>query len=168
MAGNHDDLTLRLATVADAEAVKTLTCCVFEKYIEQIGRVPRTMLADYAQVIASEQVWVVEENRYLVAVLVLAARKNHYHINNLAVHPDKQRQGLGRALLRHADKQSIQAGYQEIWLHTNETMTGNIRLYTAMGYQEKYRQLYQGTYSLYMRKDLKRKDLRRKDLRHEG
>ncbi|MEM9907666.1 MAG: GNAT family N-acetyltransferase [Cyanobacteria bacterium P01_D01_bin.44] len=151
---SHHKLALRPAISADADAVKALTCRVFEKYIEQIGRIPRPMLADYELVIANEHVWVVEENNQLVAVLVLAIRENHYHINSIAVRPDKQRQGLGKALLSHAEDQSIQAGYCEIWLHTNETMTHNIRLYTSVGYKEMYRQTKQGTDSLYMKKEL--------------
>lgn len=150
----HRNLTLRPAIGTEADAVKTLICHVFEKYIDQIGRTPRSMLADYDQVIANGHVWVVEENEQLVAVLVLAVHENHYHINSIAVRPDKQQQGLGKALLRHAEEQSIQAGYREIWLHTNETMTHNIRLYTSVGYKEMYRQTKQGTDSLYMKKEL--------------
>lgn len=147
-------LTLRPAILSDAHGVKRLTQLAFEKYISKIGGTPRTMLRDYHQVIHQDQVWVVEENGTLLAVLVLASCDHYFHINNLAVHPAWQRRGLGKALLHHAERQSRRAGYGEIWLHTNETMVGNIRLYTSLGYEEIYRQTYHVTASIYMRKIL--------------
>ncbi|MEO1353017.1 MAG: GNAT family N-acetyltransferase [Cyanobacteria bacterium J06635_15] len=152
---NTRGLTLRPAAVDDADAVKQLSCIAFEKYVDQIGRTPRVMLADYRQVIARDRVWVVDERAQLIAVLVLVINDTHYHINNIAVHPNNQRQGIGKALLRQAEAQSIHEGYGEIWLHTNETMVHNIRLYTSIGYQEMYRKAYPGSKSLYMRKTLK-------------
>lgn len=147
-------LSLRPAVLSDSSSIKQLTQLAFKKYISKIGGTPRTMLRDYRQVIDQDQVWVVEGNRAIVAVLVLAPGDRHFHISNLAVHPTWQRQGLGKALLHHAEQQSQQAGYGEIWLHTNETMVGNIRLYASLGYEEMYRQTYHTTASVYMRKSL--------------
>ncbi|MBE9066207.1 GNAT family N-acetyltransferase [Leptolyngbya cf. ectocarpi LEGE 11479] len=147
-------LTLRPAIPKDAHGIKQLTQLAFDKYIPQIGGTPRTIRRDYRQVIHQDQVWVVEENETLVAVLVLASCDHHFHISNLAVHPTWQRRGLGKGLLHHAEQQSQRAGYSEIWLHTNEIMVGNIRLYTSLGYEEMYRQTYHATASIYMRKIL--------------
>jgi ribosomal protein S18 acetylase RimI-like enzyme len=147
-------LTLRPSIPSDAQKVKQLTQLAFEKYIPKIGGAPRTMLRDYHQVIQQNQVWVVEENGALIAVLVLVSCNHHFHISNLAVHPAWQRRGVGTALLHHAEQQSQQVGYGEIWLHTNETMVGNIRLYSSLGYEEMYRQTYHATASIYMRKIL--------------
>lgn len=147
-------LTLRLAIPRDAHGIKQLTQLAFDKYIPQIGGTPRSLMRDYHQVIHQGQVWVVEENGTLVSVLVLASCDHHFHISNLAVHPTWQRRGLGKALLYHAEQQSQQAGYDEIWLHTNESMVGNVRLYTSLGYEEMYRQIYHATASIYMRKIL--------------
>ncbi|EKU98541.1 acetyltransferase [Leptolyngbya sp. PCC 7375] len=152
---NRLGLTLRPAKVSDAENIETLTQEAFEQYIQLIRGIPRTMLTDYHQVVKNDCVWVVESHSQLIAVLVLSPRDDHYHITNIAVHPTWQRQGLGSALLSHAEAQSHQADYGEIWLHTNEVMVDNIRLYTAMGYKEIYRLTYHGTASIYMRKSLR-------------
>lgn len=153
-------LTLRPATPKDAHGIKRLTQLAFDKYITQLGSTPRTLLRNYHQVIHQDQVWVVDDDDdddddgALIAVLVLASCDHHFHISNLAVHPTWQRRGLGKGLLHHAEQQSQRAGYDEIWLHTNEIMVGNIRLYLSLGYEEMYRQTYHATPSIYMRKIL--------------
>ncbi|MEM1253361.1 MAG: GNAT family N-acetyltransferase [Cyanobacteria bacterium P01_H01_bin.21] len=148
-------LRLRPAILDDAETIKGLNRIAFEPYISQIGGTPRTMLADYHQVIEQDHVWVVEEPGSLIAVLVLSLQDDHYHIDNIAVHPEWRRRGLGKALLHHAEIQSRRANHGEIWLHTNEIMVSNIRLYTAIGYEEIYRRTYHVTDSIYMRKRLR-------------
>ncbi|MGF1537586.1 MAG: GNAT family N-acetyltransferase [Elainellaceae cyanobacterium] len=147
-------MVLRLAELAEAPEVKSFVCSLFESFIAKIGRVPRSMLADYAAVILRDRVWIVEEGEQLIAVLVLAQEANHYHIKTLAVRPDRQGKGLGRTLLRHAEVQSTESGYKEIWLHTNATMSCNVKLYSSVGYREMYREIYQGSESIYMRKEL--------------
>lgn len=145
---------LRLADLTDAAVVKAFICCIFEPFTAQIGRVPRSMLADYRQVIQRDRVWVVEEGGDLIAVLVLGRKSAHYHIKSLAVRPDCQGKGMGHALLHHAEEQSMAAGYREIWLHTGVTMPRNIQLYSSLGYRAMYREIYQGSESIYMRKEI--------------
>ncbi|MEO0407443.1 MAG: GNAT family N-acetyltransferase [Cyanobacteria bacterium P01_A01_bin.135] len=149
-------LAIRLAEPAEAPAVKSFICSIFKAFISQIGRIPRSMLADYAQMIQRDRVWVVVEDGQLIAVLVLAREPAHYHIKTLAVRSDRRGKGLGRALLRHAEVQSTEGGYREIWLHTNATMTRNLQLYRSIGYRERYRETYQGSESIYMCKELSR------------
>ena len=177
---NQHSFLLRAAIPTDAKAITALIHITFDHYIPKIGRVPSALLANYREVIERDRVWVVETRSpvssakssagnasaiahqpdSLIAVLVLTLETNHhapnhhYHINTLAVHPQHQRQGIGKALLRHAEQEAIAAGHPEIWLHTNETMTHNIRLYTSIGYEERYRKIKPSTNSIYMRKPL--------------
>ena len=112
------------------------------------------MLADYTAVIAQHQVWVVEDGGELVGGLVLIPSGDHLLLDNIAVHPEHQGRGVGRALLELADTQARAQGYGELHLYTHETMTENIALYTRLGWSETHRGQQAGYSRVFMRKPL--------------
>ncbi len=112
------------------------------------------MLADYAKEIARHQVWVAEEERQIIGGLVLIPKEDHLLLDNIAVHPDHQGRGVGRALLELADSEALSQGYRELGLYTHETMTENIALYGRNGWVETHRGHQAGYARVFMRKRL--------------
>jgi ribosomal protein S18 acetylase RimI-like enzyme len=112
------------------------------------------MLADYAEVIAHHQVWVAEAEQQIIGGLVLIPEEDTLLLDNIAVHPNYQGRGIGRALLELADAEALCQGYDELRLYTHETMTENIALYTRNGWVETHRGHQAGYARVFMRKRL--------------
>ena len=53
---------------------------------------------------------------------------------NIAVVPDRQRQGIGTALLRHAIQTARKAGFRILEIGTGDSGTGQIALYERCGF----------------------------------
>lgn len=85
--------------------------------------------------ILAGHVWVVKMGGKVRGgiVLVLGAAA---HIANLAVHPDANGQGAGKALIEHARQVATEAGYREINLATHAKMTGTQAFYRKQGWIE--------------------------------
>jgi ribosomal protein S18 acetylase RimI-like enzyme len=148
------DWRLRRAEPTDAPALASCVEAAYHHYIPRIGKPPGPMLADYAEVIARHQVWVAEAERQIIGVLVLIPEEDTLLLDNIAVHPDHQRRGIGRALLELADAEALCQGYDELRLYTHETMTENIALYTRNGWVETHRGHQAGYARVFMRKRL--------------
>ena len=70
----------------------------------------------------------------LIALLETVAEGRELLIVNVAVDPDRQREGLGQRLMRHAEDLARAAGFEGTRLYTNALMTANIALYERLGY----------------------------------
>ena len=143
------------AAHADADAIHALTRAVYAKYVPQMGREPLTMSADQAAAIRDHQVWVLEAAGALIASLELIAEPDCLVVENVAVAEVHQGQGLGRRLMAFAEDEARRQGFVALRLYTNEHMAGNVGLYGALDYHETGRVLYEGTYVVHMRKNLK-------------
>jgi ribosomal protein S18 acetylase RimI-like enzyme len=64
------------------------------------------------------------------------AGRNFYMIANVAVHPDYQRRGIARSLLREALDFLLPRKLDGIWLQVDEGNQGAIDLYTRHGFKE--------------------------------
>jgi ribosomal protein S18 acetylase RimI-like enzyme len=151
-----DKIIFRKATIQDAAAVSALTDAAYTKYIPIIGHKPQPMTADYAKMVVEGSIWLLTLEERPVGVLVLVDEPDDLLIYSVAVHPDYQKQGLGRRLLAWAEQQALQAGYRSIRLYTNERMVENIRLYKSLGYQETSREQRPGTAIVHMSKQLEK------------
>jgi ribosomal protein S18 acetylase RimI-like enzyme len=112
------------------------------------------MLADYAAEIATHQVWVAEREGAIAGVIVLVPHDGYLLLDNIAVHPDTQGQGIGRMLLELADREAVRQDYAELRLHTHVTMTENIALYRRIGWEETGRGLQDGYERVFFRRRL--------------
>ncbi len=90
----------------------------------------------------------------IAAIIVLLPRPDHLLLDNIAVRPDRQGQGLGRRLIAFAESEARRLGYAELRLYTHETMTENIALYTRLGFRETGRALEAGYDRVFMTKPL--------------
>jgi ribosomal protein S18 acetylase RimI-like enzyme len=114
---------------------------------------PLPMDDDYEARVASGQVWVVGAPP-VDALIVLVPKDGYLLVDNVAVAPEAQRQGLGQGLLAFAEDRARAGGYDELRLYTNEKMVENRRLYARLGYEEIGRQTITGRHAVWMRKNL--------------
>ena len=126
----------------------------YSPYASRIGRPPGPMLDDYGTLIAQRRVHVIEREGAVQAVLVLIPEADAMLLDNVAVAPEAQGSGLGRAMLRFAEQSARDAGYRLVRLYTNQAMTENIALYSRIGYSETHRVEEKGLKRVYMVKSL--------------
>jgi ribosomal protein S18 acetylase RimI-like enzyme len=145
---------IRLATSEDRAAVEAVVEAAYAPYVARLGRKPGPMLDDYAALIRSSRVHVLESNGGIAGVLVLIPEPGAMLLDNVALLPSHQGLGYGRRLLEFAERAAVAAGYGTIRLYTNEAMTENIALYSRIGFVETHRAEERGFRRVYMRKAL--------------
>lgn len=147
--------TIRRATAADAVAIRDLTRLAYAKWVPLIGREPLPMQADYDRAVAEHLIDLAEQDRKLVALVEMIEAPDHLLIENLAVHPDVQGQGLGERLLHHAEATACKLGHPEIRLYTNEKFAANIAFYSRRGYiTYQTGSIIPGSVTIYMKKSI--------------
>lgn len=112
------------------------------------------MTEDYGEVVKTRSVTVAERGAEIVGLIVLQREDRELAIENVAVHPDHQGTGIGRALLEHAEDTARAAGLRSACLYTHERMVENLALYTRIGYVEYERRRYGSAWIVHMRKPL--------------
>ncbi len=132
-----DAPSLRSARAADVPRLAEIARAAYARYVERLaGREPRPMSDDYAAVVAAKQVLVAERDGEPVGLVVLDVDAEGFVVDNVAVDPEHEGTGVGRALLTAAETEAGRAGYDSIYLYTHERMTENIALYERIGYVE--------------------------------
>jgi ribosomal protein S18 acetylase RimI-like enzyme len=142
------------AAAGDARAVTECVRAAYAGYVPRIGREPAPMTADYGGLIDAGEVWVARAAGGICGVLVLRPQPPALLVENVAVAPGHQGQGLGRRLMTFAEEHARAAGLDEVVLYTNERMTENLRFYPALGYTETGRGLQDGFARVFYRKAL--------------
>jgi N-acetylglutamate synthase-like GNAT family acetyltransferase len=110
------------------------------------------MKADQAAEIASKDVWVAEADGAIVGVVVVRAERDHVFVDNVAVDPAAQGDGVGRALLDRAGQRAAEIGVGEIRLLTNVRMSANRAMYAHLGWEEFDERQEHGYERVYLRK----------------
>ena len=128
--------TIRPARAEDRAAIEQIVAAAYARYVPRIGRKPAPMDADYAALIARARVHVLDEDGVVHGLVVLVAEADRMLLENIAVAPDREGQGLGRRLLEFAERAARDAGFGAIRLYTNAAMVENIALYGRIGYVE--------------------------------
>jgi len=80
----------------------------------------------WSHVLEENQVWVVEVNNRPVAFMAM----NQEFVDQLYIHPDYWRQGIGNALLNLARKQSL----EHVWLYTLQINVNARAFYEKNGF----------------------------------
>jgi ribosomal protein S18 acetylase RimI-like enzyme len=146
---------IRSARIADRAAVEEIVRAAYAPHIERIGKPPGPMLDDYGKRIAEGAVSVAEAADGTVeAIVVLLPQPDHMLLDNIAVHPGRQGQGLGRRLVAFAESEARRRGFAELRLYTHEKMTENITLYRRLGFIETGRRREAGYDRVFMTKRL--------------
>jgi GNAT superfamily N-acetyltransferase len=144
---------IRPARPGDRAAVEAIVEAAYSVYVERIGQPPGPMLDDYRRLIDEGAVSVIgRADGAITALIVLLAKPDHLLLDNIAVRPDHQGQGIGRRLVAFAESEARRLGYGELRLYTHAMMTENIALYTGLGFSETGRGRESGYDRVFMRK----------------
>jgi ribosomal protein S18 acetylase RimI-like enzyme len=146
---------IRRAGPHDRAAIEAIVAAAYAKYVVRIDQPPGPMLDDYAALIEAGaiDVWA-EPDGAVTALIVLLPQSDHLLLDNIAVRPDRQRQGLGRRLMGFAEGEARRLGHVELRLYTHQTMTENIALYRRLGFVETGRGRQGGYERVFMTKRL--------------
>lgn len=149
-------IALRRAEPADVPAIEALVAAAYAHYVARIGRAPGPMGDDYAaRVAAGEASLALDPAGAIVGLLVLELRDGAAPLlDNVAVAPRAQGQGVGRALIAHAEAAARRRGAGSLRLYTHEKMIENIALYRRLGFAEIARIDEKGFRRVYMEKAL--------------
>ncbi len=143
-------LVVRPADAADLPDVERIVHAAYNKYIARIGKPPGPMLDDYAAYVRSHALWVAGSP--IAGLIVLLPEDDHLLLDNVAVDPAAQGQGVGRTLMQFADAEARRRGYRELRLYTHETMVENIALYSRSGWVQTGRGVQNGFARVFFRK----------------
>jgi galactokinase len=143
--------SIRPARPEEAGEAAALVQRAYGHYPERIGRRPSPMDDDYDALTAAGELWLLRDDR-LAGLVVLRDDEDYLLVDNVAVDPTRQREGLGRALLGFAEAEAVRRGRDQLRLYTNVAMVENIALYRRLGW-EQFERSGDGTYSrLHFRK----------------
>ena len=70
-----------------------------------------------------------------IAFLLAREEGEHLHLRQVVVHPDRQRQGIGRALVEHLENAGRERGAARVTLTTFEDISWNAPLYERLGFR---------------------------------
>jgi len=145
-------VTPRWALPEEAPRLAEIARAAYAPYVPLIGREPPPMLQDFPADIAAGHVLVM--GRPAQGYAVSRAVPQGWLLENVAVAPDAQGSGIGRALIAAVEDLARHAGQTRVVLYTNAAMTGNLALYPALGYREVERRIEHGLNRVYFEKDL--------------
>ena len=140
------------ANLDDVPAIERVVDAAYTPYIARIGKRPGPMLDDYRARVAAGAVWVVRITEGLAGLAVLLPAADHLLLDNIAVSPAHQGQGIGRRLMAFAEDEARRRGLAEVRLYTHALMHENLRLYARLGYEETGRARQAGYDRVFLRK----------------
>jgi GNAT superfamily N-acetyltransferase len=152
---------IRAAEPDDVEAIAAIVERAYGLYVERIGIRPGPMDDDYGEQVRRGLVHVAEDGRpdageeggaEIIGLIVLVELEVRLLIENVAVDPARQGEGVGRRLLEFAEETARRAGIGTVALYTHEKMTENLALYARLGYEEDERRRENGFSRVFLSK----------------
>jgi len=125
---------IRQATAADISAIAALTRSAYTKWVPVLGREPLPMTADYEAAFGRHRFDLAHIDGTLAGLIETLKVGETLLIENLAISPDYQRQGLGTRLMAHAESLARAQGLRSLTLYTNRRFIGNVELYQRLGF----------------------------------
>lgn len=153
----QSNIEIKPATIDDLPAIKSCAEAAYQIYVHKIGRKPAPMVADFEDAIKKRIIFVArltQTSTDIAGFVVFFKRGDHIHLENIAVDPQAQGNGVGRALISFVEQSAQAAGCKAIELYTNEKMTENLSLYPKLGYEEIERRQEDGFSRVYFRKEI--------------
>lgn len=126
---------LRRAEPDDADGLASCLDAAYARYEGRIADLPQ-MSEDCAGEIAGKQVWLAMLDDQIVGALVLTTGDGFMKLANLAVRPEHNGKGIGRALIALSESEAAKQGFGEMRLNTHIAMPENVRLYSRLGWRE--------------------------------
>ncbi len=151
-----DALVFRRAEPRDVPEITNLTRAAYAPWVDVIGREPLPMVADYAAALQDHIIELAIEAGEMRGLIEMVEKPDCLLIENVAVSPSYQGQGLGSALLRHAEKWADTLGLPSLRLYTNQKFQSNIAFYERFGFGVESTEPFKGGWTVYMRKSLEK------------
>lgn len=158
-------VTLKQATMAHATAIAKLRVATNEKLARDFGPGPWTSTVTEKGVLYALRhscVYVVRDGRTIIGILTLATKKpwaidrkyftkcrRPLYLINMAVAPERQRHGIGRAMLADVKRIAKSLPADAIWLDAYDLPGGAGEFYAKCGYRETGRVTYRGAPLIY-------------------
>jgi ribosomal protein S18 acetylase RimI-like enzyme len=142
---------IRRATANDLDWIRAIARAAYGKYVPRLGREPAPMVADFGAEIAAQRVVVIATEGKVSGYMIAWPEADAYFIDNIAVDPQCQDEGLGRRLIEHAAAQAGRLGLSAVRLHTNVMMTENLSIYAHIGFIETHRAVENGFHRVHLR-----------------
>jgi len=127
---------IRLAQPRDARSVLRLGEATFVPASAQLGAVDWARRIDFAGFAYSGRLWVLELDRKIVGMIYLIGEPARLEIFALAVSPEFQRRGFGRALIEFAEREAHRREVGELCLQTPVQFLEAIAFYQRLGFVE--------------------------------
>ena len=153
-----DAYEIRQAGPGDARAIRALTREAYAKWVPLIGREPLPMSADYEEALKSHRFDLLFDAGELIALIETIPHPDHLLIENVAVSPARQGEGLGRLLIDGVERLAVALGHAEIRLYTNKLFAANLTFYDKLGYRVAHEEEYRGGVVVHMAKALSEPD----------
>jgi ribosomal protein S18 acetylase RimI-like enzyme len=145
---------IRNATADDVARIRIIARAAYGKYVPRIGREPAPMGADFEAETTAQRVVVMEAAGNVSGYMIAWPEADAYFIDNIAVDPKSQGEGLGRRLIEHAVAEANRLHLPALRLYTNMLMTENLAMYAHIGFVETDRAIEKGFHRVYMRWNL--------------
>ncbi len=146
---------IRQAQSEDVETLKHLAQLAYAHYVPRMGMKPAPMAADFDAHVARGEALVIENANGVQGFIIQFPKDDGWFVENIAIDPAYQGQGLGKSLMSSAEVEARARGLQRVFLYTNVTMTENLVFYAHLGYAETQRISEEGFQRVYMEKRLK-------------
>ena len=143
---------IRPARAEEGPTLAAIVDAAYAIYIPRIGGKPGPMLEDYGDLAARGLAHVLDRGGRIQGLVVLLEADGYMLLDNIAVAPEAQGQGVGRKLLAFVEAETVRRGYRELRLYTNEKMTENLTLYPKLGFTETHRARQAGFDRVFFRK----------------
>jgi GNAT superfamily N-acetyltransferase len=144
---------MRPAESGDVAAIEAIVERAYGVYVERIGMRPGPMGDDYARLVGEGLVTVADDGG-VAGLIVLVEKPAALLIENVAVDPSRQGEGIGGALLAFAEAEARRAGLGRVALYTHEKMSENLALYGRLGYLVDERREERGFARVFLSKPL--------------
>ena len=127
------DLVLRRAVPADLDRVVAIQRAAYARNRDLLGVEPLPLMADYEKIFSDYEVWITAEGA-VDSVLILEPRADDLLIWSIATDPQRQRTGLGRAMLAAAEVRARELGHATMRLYTGAILHHLTGWYGRHGY----------------------------------
>ncbi|MEM6761335.1 MAG: GNAT family N-acetyltransferase [Pseudomonadota bacterium] len=126
----------------------------FAPFVPLVGRRPAPMDEDLSRAIADDRALVAMLDGSLAGYLTFKLSPPEAELTTVAVTPQCQGRGIGKALVADVEARARAAGARWIHLYTNAAMAENIALYPKLGYRNVGERTEEGFRRVYFSKEL--------------